>query len=111
MHGVHSSTLQYRVIVHRNMSVHFTEGETRGLREKRGSRGRGRKGSDEESPRKKKMKNRCVIIQVFVHITNDSLICTLFNHVLDLIMLSLLQPRLERCSPANATIRRFGHAG
>ncbi|XP_029355635.1 inhibitor of growth protein 5a isoform X1 [Echeneis naucrates] len=31
--------------------------DSRGLREKRGSRGRGRKGSDEDSPRKKKMKN------------------------------------------------------
>lgn len=68
-------------IMHLNMSIHSTEGETRGLREKRGSRGRGRKGSDEESPRKKKMKNRCVTIQVFVQITKDSLICTLFNHV------------------------------
>lgn len=42
-----------------NVLLFFTEGETR-LREKRGSRGRGRKGSDEDSPKKKKMKNRCV---------------------------------------------------
>uniref|UniRef100_A0A7N6BWL0 Inhibitor of growth protein N-terminal histone-binding domain-containing protein n=1 Tax=Anabas testudineus TaxID=64144 RepID=A0A7N6BWL0_ANATE len=33
------------------------KGDSRGLREKRASRGRGRKGSDEDSPRKKKMKN------------------------------------------------------
>ncbi|CAG10937.1 unnamed protein product, partial [Tetraodon nigroviridis] len=32
------------------------KGESRGLREKRGSRGRGRKGSDDDSPKKKKMK-------------------------------------------------------
>ncbi|XP_019714862.1 inhibitor of growth protein 5-like [Hippocampus comes] len=37
--------------------VWSTEAESRGLREKRGSRGRGRKGSDEDSPKKKKMKN------------------------------------------------------
>lgn len=40
--------------------VFSAEGETRGLREKRGSRGRARKGSDEDSPKKKKMKNRYI---------------------------------------------------
>lgn len=40
------------------MSTFFIEGESRGMREKRSSRGRGRKGSDEDSPRKKKTKNR-----------------------------------------------------
>lgn len=39
-------------------SVFSTEGESRGLKEKRGSRGRGRKGSDDDSPKKKKMKTR-----------------------------------------------------
>lgn len=39
-------------------AVFSTEGESRGLREKRGSRGRGRKGSDDDSPKKKKMKTR-----------------------------------------------------
>ncbi|XP_077572512.1 inhibitor of growth protein 5a isoform X1 [Stigmatopora nigra] len=34
--------------------------ESRGLREKRGSRGRGRKGSEEDSPKKKKIKNRFI---------------------------------------------------
>lgn len=43
---------------HLYMSIFFIEGESRGMREKRGSRGRGRKGSDEDSPKKKKMKNR-----------------------------------------------------
>lgn len=43
-----------------NIVLFSTEGETQ-LREKRGSRGRkARKGSDEDSPKKKKMKNRCV---------------------------------------------------
>uniref|UniRef100_A0A3B4A619 Inhibitor of growth protein n=1 Tax=Periophthalmus magnuspinnatus TaxID=409849 RepID=A0A3B4A619_9GOBI len=35
--------------------------KSRGLREKRGSRGRGRKGSDEDSPRKKKMKSEALL--------------------------------------------------
>lgn len=38
--------------------IFSTEGESRGMREKRGSRGRGRKGSDDDSPKKKKIKNR-----------------------------------------------------
>lgn len=42
------------------MQIFSPENDVRGLREKRGSRGRGRKGSDEDSPRKKKMKNRYV---------------------------------------------------
>lgn len=80
-----------------------TEGESRGLREKRGSRGRGRKGSDEDSPRKKKIKNRYfwwfrqakglldgmdrwIFIRpenplVLIQITIGSLICPLCNHV------------------------------
>jgi hypothetical protein len=35
-----------------------SEADSRGLREKRVSRGRGRKSSDEDSPRKKKIKNK-----------------------------------------------------
>lgn len=35
-----------------------SEGDVRGQRDKRGSRGRGKKGSDDDSPKKKKMKIR-----------------------------------------------------
>ncbi|XP_036410199.1 inhibitor of growth protein 5-like isoform X2 [Megalops cyprinoides] len=38
--------------------------KTRNLKDKRGSRGRGKKGSDEDSPRKKKMKNSDSILAV-----------------------------------------------
>lgn len=48
-------------------AVFSTEGESRGLREKRGSRGRGRKGSDDDSPKKKKMKTRYLQAGILHH--------------------------------------------
>lgn len=58
--GLHErlSSLDITKQVDQHLSIFSTEGESRGLREKRGSRGRARKGSDEDSPKKKKMKNR-----------------------------------------------------
>lgn len=49
------------------LHVFLTEGESRGLREKRGSRGRGRKGSDDDSPKKKKMKTRYLQAEIPHH--------------------------------------------